>query len=84
MVLGNLNGKEMVDMTNEKNAILEGQNFLTTKEVWEVLDRKISITTINQLIRQGKIPSAQMGRKNLVPTWFIRGKLMKGEFCNGE
>lgn len=37
-----------------KNELLEQRNFLTSKELSEIFDHQISVTTINVLIREGK------------------------------
>ena len=60
-----------------KNDLLEERNFLTPKELSEVFDHNISVTTINVLIREGKIPSTKLGRKNLIPVSFVREQLDK-------
>ena len=57
-------------------SLLDNRNFLTTAEVAEIVfDGQMSITTINTLIKRGKIPSERLGRKNLIPVWFIRKML---------
>ena len=61
----------------QKNEILEERNFLTSRELCEVFDKQISVTTINVLIREGKIPSVKLGRKNLIPVSFAREQLNK-------
>lgn len=61
-----------------RNAILEERNFITPKEFSAVLDGQISVTTINLLIKGGKIPCAKLGRKNLIPVWFAKEQLTKG------
>ncbi len=58
--------------------LLEERNFVTPAEMREIFDRKISVTTINELIRAGKIPVSKLGRKNLIPTWFVRQEIEKG------
>ncbi len=60
------------------NSLLDERNFLTPREFRDVFDGQVSVTTINVLIRQGKIPSARMGRKNLIPVSFVREQLNKG------
>lgn len=60
-----------------KNDLLKERNFLTPKELSEVFDHNISVTTINVLIREGKIPSTKLGRKNLIPVSFVREQLDK-------
>lgn len=61
-----------------RNELLDERNFITPAEFVEILDNKISITTINVLIRKGKIPCAKLGRKNLIPVSFARDQLNKG------
>ena len=61
-----------------KNEILEERNFVTPKELAEIFDNHISVTTINVLIREGKIPSCKLGRKNLIPVSFVKEQLNKG------
>ncbi len=61
-----------------RNELLEDRNFITPTEFVEILDNKISVTTINVLIRKGKIPCAKLGRKNLIPVSFARDQLNKG------
>ena len=57
-------------------SLLDTRNFLTTAEVAEIVfDGHMSITTINNLIRRGKIPSERLGHKNLIPVWFARKML---------
>ena len=38
-----------------KNELLEQRNFLTPKELSEIFDRQVFVTTINILIKEGKI-----------------------------
>lgn len=61
-----------------RNELFENRNFITPAEFVEILDNKISVTTINVLIRKGKIPCAKFGRKNLIPVTFAREQLNKG------
>ncbi len=61
-----------------KNEILNERNFVTTKEFCEIFDHQISPTTVNVLIRKGKIPSLGLGRRNLIPVAFVREQLEKG------
>lgn len=61
-----------------RNELLEERNFITPAELAEIFDNKISVTTINVLIRKGKIPCSKLGRKNLVPVSFAREQLNKG------
>ncbi|MBE6095615.1 MAG: helix-turn-helix domain-containing protein [Schwartzia succinivorans] len=61
-----------------RNELLEQRNFVTPKELSEIFDKQISVTTINVLIRQGKIPCSKMGRKNLIPVTFAREQINKG------
>ena len=61
-----------------RNELLDERNFITPAEFAEILDNKISVTTINVLIRKGKIPCAKLGRKNLIPVSFARDQLNKG------
>lgn len=57
-------------------SILDNRNFLTSAEVADIVfDRKLSITTINTMIKRGVIPSEKLGRKNLIPVWFARKML---------
>ncbi len=57
-------------------SLLASRNFLTTAEVAEIVfDGHLSITTINTLIKRGKIPSEKLGRKNLIPVSFARKML---------
>lgn len=49
-----------------ENEILDERNFITPAEFPEILDNKISVTTVNVLICKGKIPCAKLGRKNLI------------------
>lgn len=60
-----------------KNEILEERNFVTPKEFSEIFDNNISVTTINVLIREGKIPCCKLGRKNLIPVSFVKEQLNK-------
>ena len=61
-----------------RNEILEERNFVTPKELSEIFDHHISVTTINVLIRDGKIPCTKLGRKNLIPVSFVKEQLNKG------
>ncbi len=61
-----------------RNELLDERNFITPAEFAEILDNQISVTTINVLIRKGKIPCVKMGRKNLIPVAFAREQLNKG------
>lgn len=61
-----------------RNQLLEERNFITPTELAEIFDNKISVTTINVLIRKGKIPSSKLGRKNLIPVSFAREQINKG------
>lgn len=57
-------------------SLLEKRNFLTSAEVSEIVyDGLLSITTINTMIKRGKIPSEKLGRKNLIPVSFARKML---------
>lgn len=58
--------------------LLQERNFVTPSEMREIFDCKISVTTINELIRAGKIPCSKLGRKNLIPVWFVRQEIEKG------
>ena len=60
-----------------RNLLLDDRNFLTPAELAEVFDYKISVTTINVLIRKGKIPCTKLGRKNLIPVSFACAQLNK-------
>ena len=60
-----------------KNELLEQRNFLTPAELSEIFDRQISVTTINVLIREGKIPCSKLGRKNLIPVSFAKEQINK-------
>ena len=61
-----------------RNELLNERNFITPAEFAEILYNQISVTTINVLIRKGKIPCVKMGRKNLIPVTFAREQLNKG------
>lgn len=61
-----------------KNELLEERNCITPKELAEIFDNQISVTTINVLIREGKIPCSKLGRKNLIPVTFAREQINKG------
>lgn len=61
-----------------KNELLEQRNFLTPKELSEIFDRQISVTTINILIKEGKIPCSKLGRKNLIPASFAKEQINRG------
>lgn len=61
-----------------RNELLEQRNFVTPKELSEIFDKQISVTTINALIREGKIPCTKMGRKNLIPVTFAKEQINKG------
>ncbi len=61
-----------------KNELLEERNFITPKELAEIFDNQLSVTTINVLIREGKIPCSKLGRKNLIPVAFAREQIYKG------
>ena len=61
-----------------KNELLEERNFITPKELAEIFDNQLSVTTINVLIREGKIPCSKLGRKNLIPVTFVREQINKG------
>lgn len=57
-------------------SLLDNRNFLTVAEVADVVfDGHLSITTINTMIKRGKIPSEKLGRKNLIPVAFARKML---------
>lgn len=57
-------------------SLLDNRNFLTVAEVADVIfDGHLSITTINTMIKPGKIPSEKLGRKNLIPVAFARKML---------
>ncbi len=68
----------------DKEALVDERNFLTPREVREVFDQQLSVSTINELIKAGKIPASKLGRKNLVPVWFVRQELMKGADIYGD
>lgn len=60
-------------------SLLDERNFLTVSELSDlVFDGHICVTTINTMIKNGKIPSERLGRKNLVPVSFCR-KILDGE-----
>lgn len=61
-----------------RNQLLKERNFITPAELTEIFDHQISVTTINVLIRQGKIPCSKLGRKNLIPVAFVIDQLNKG------
>ena len=65
-------------MISMRNELLEERNFITPAELSEVFDHQISVTTINVLIRKGKIPCTKLGRKNLIPVTFAKEQLNKG------
>ena len=62
----------------QKEELLTTRNFVTPKEFREIFDRQISVTTINLLIKNGKIPVSKLGRKNLIPVAFVKSELAKG------
>ncbi len=64
--------------------LLEERNFVTPVEMRELFDGQISVTTINELIRAGKIPCSKLGRKNLIPVWFVRQEIEEGSLSNGK
>ena len=69
-----LNKKGVIAMNDL--SLLDNRNFLTVAEVADVIfDGHLSITTINTMIKQGKIPSEKLGRKNLIPVAFARKML---------
>lgn len=68
----------------DKEALMEERNFLTPAEMREVFDGQISVSTINELVKSGKIPASKLGRKNLIPVWFVRREIMKGADVYGE
>lgn len=54
-------------------SLLDNRNFLTVAEVSDIVfDGHLSITTINTMIKRGKIPCEKLGRKNLIPVSFAR------------
>lgn len=59
-------------------SLLNERNFITPREFSAVFDHQISVTTINVLIKKGKIPVSKLGRKNLIPVSFVRSELEKG------
>ena len=61
-----------------RNELLEERNFITPQELSEIFDHQISVTTINKLIKEGKIPCTKLGRKNLIPVTFAKEQLNKG------
>ena len=65
-----------------KNEILDERNFVTTKEFCAIFDNMISVTTVNVMIRKGKIPSVGLGHRNLIPVSFVRELLEKGAGFN--
>ena len=60
-----------------RNDLLEERNFVTPKELAEIFDHQVSVTTINVLIKNGKIPCSKFGRKNLIPVTFVREQINK-------
>ncbi len=57
-------------------SLLGERNFLTSAEISQIVfDGQISVTTINTMIKKGKIPSEKLGRKNLIPVSFARQML---------
>ena len=65
-------------ITMKSEELLATRNFITPKEFCEVYDGQISVTTVNLLIRKGRIPCSKMGHKNLIPVLFVRSELSKG------
>ena len=63
----------------KNTAILEERNFLTVKELRDIVfDGQVSVTTINVMIRKGVIPAVRMGRRSLIPTAYAKEQLTKG------
>lgn len=62
-----------------KKTILTEGNFLTPKELSEILDKRVSATTINTWIRNGEIPALRLGRKNLIPMPLLLAQLTPTE-----
>ena len=62
-----------------KKTILTEGNFLTPKELSEILDKRVSATTINTWIRNGKIPALRLGRKNLIPMPLLLAQITPAE-----
>ena len=57
-------------------SLLDQRNFLSSAELSEIVfDGHLSVTTINTMIKHGKIPSERLGRKNLIPVSFARQML---------
>lgn len=59
------------------------QNFYTVAQLYELLDRNVSKTTLQVMIRKGKIPSISFMSKRLVPGTWVRENLLVGEIKNG-
>lgn len=60
------------------------QNFYTVKQLYELLDHNVSKTTLQVMIRNGKIPSVSFMSKRLVPGAWVRENLLAaGEIKNG-
>lgn len=51
------------------------QNFYTVKQLHELLEGNVSKTTLQVMIRNGKIPSVAFMSKRLVPGSWVRENL---------
>ena len=47
-------------------------NFLTVEQLRDVLEGKVALGTIYGGIKSGTIPAVRIGRRALIPAWYIK------------
>lgn len=47
-------------------------NFLTVEQLRDVLEGKVALGTIYGGIKSGTIPAVRIGRRALIPSWYIK------------
>ena len=46
-------------------------NFITIEQLHKVLEGKVALGTIYGAVKNGTIPSVSVGRRVLIPGWYI-------------
>ena len=47
-------------------------NFVTVEQLHQVLEGKVALGTIYGSIKAGTIPAVRIGRRALIPSWYIK------------
>ena len=62
-------------MNNDSRLAMEKRNFFAVDEFCAMLDGLISVPLVYKQIASGDIPVITVGRRKLIPAWYVNGLL---------